>query len=111
MFRAEARDFAEVAHVTNFLRAHQPVNDSATTRARRLIDTKAHLDWFTKFFSEASGDLLIVSPLPATVFTIGMRLEPGHAYAISFGPAFTSDDGYPNQRLDLTFHTRSTGVR
>lgn len=46
-----------------------------------------------------------------TVFTIGVRLEPEHDYAIPFGPAFISDDGYPNQRLDLTFHTRSKGVR
>jgi hypothetical protein len=66
VFLAEARDFARVARVPEFLRAHQSVYDSATARAQRLIDTQTHLDWFTKFFSEASNDLLIVSPLLAT---------------------------------------------
>ncbi|MEO8621826.1 MAG: DUF4932 domain-containing protein [bacterium] len=64
-FLAEARDFAKVAHVAEFLRTQQPVYDSATARAQRLVDTKAHLGWFTQFFNEPSRDLLIVSPLLA----------------------------------------------
>jgi hypothetical protein len=65
-FLAEARDFAQVAHVADFLRVHQPVYDSVTARARRLIETRAHLEWFTTFYSEPSHDLLIISPLLAT---------------------------------------------
>ena len=65
-FLADARDFAKVADLANFLRAQQPVYDSATVRARRLVDTRAHLDWFERFFSEPTHDLLIVSPLLAS---------------------------------------------
>lgn len=65
-FLAEARDFARVAHVADFLRAHQSIYDSATARARHLADTRGHLDWFATFFSEPSRDLLIISPLLAT---------------------------------------------
>jgi hypothetical protein len=63
VFLAAARDFAKVARVADFLRAQQPVYDSAAARARRLIDTRAHLDWFAKFFSEPSRDVLVISPL------------------------------------------------
>jgi hypothetical protein len=63
VFLSEARDFAKVAHVADFLRKQQPVFDSATARTQRLVDTKTHLGWFTKFFSEPSHDLLIISPL------------------------------------------------
>ncbi|MBC7894304.1 MAG: DUF4932 domain-containing protein [Cytophagaceae bacterium] len=63
VFLAQARDFARVANVAGFLRAQQHVYDSATARAQRLIDTKARLDWFTKFFNEPTRDLLIISPL------------------------------------------------
>jgi len=62
-FLAEARDFAKVARVGDFLRAQQAVYDSAAARARRLIDERAHLDWFARFFGEPSRDVLIVSPL------------------------------------------------
>ncbi|MEP6779523.1 MAG: DUF4932 domain-containing protein [Gemmatimonadaceae bacterium] len=40
-----------------------------------------------------------------TVFTIGISLTPSRNYLIQFGSAFTSDDGYANQRLDLKFRT------
>ena len=65
-FLAQARDFAKVAHVADFLRAQQAVFDSATARARRLVDTGAHLDWFTTFFREASREVLIIAPLLAS---------------------------------------------
>lgn len=42
-----------------------------------------------------------------TLLTIGIRLEPGRDYAIPFGPGFTSDDGYPNETLELRFHTKA----
>ena len=42
-----------------------------------------------------------------TVFTIGMRLQPDHRYDIPFGPAFTSDDGSSNVRLDFSFQTKA----
>jgi len=41
-----------------------------------------------------------------TVLTIGIKLQPGRAYTIPFGTAFTNDEGYPNQILDLSFRTR-----
>jgi Domain of unknown function (DUF4932) len=65
-FLAQARDFATAAHLEAFLRARQDVYDSATARARRLVDTRAHLDWFGRFFNEPTHDLLIISPLLAT---------------------------------------------
>ena len=43
-----------------------------------------------------------------TVLTIGIRLQPGTDYDIPFGPGFFSDDGYPNQRRELSFHTGPT---
>jgi hypothetical protein len=41
-----------------------------------------------------------------TILTIGIKLRPGMRYTIPFGPAFMNDDGYPNQRLDLSFATK-----
>lgn len=65
-FLVQARDFAKTAHLADFLRAHQAVYDSATVRTQRLVDTRAHLDWFKSFFSEASREVLIISPMLAT---------------------------------------------
>lgn len=65
-FLTEARNFAKVARVADFLRMQQPVFDSATARARRLIETRAHLDWFTNFYGEVAQSVLIIAPLLAT---------------------------------------------
>jgi hypothetical protein len=97
-FLAEARDFAKVAHVEDFLRTHQAVYDSATARTRRLVETRAHLDWFKGFFSEPTHDLLIISPfLGSSRGNFGAAFQDGpthERYAFLAVPGSDSA-GYP----------------
>ncbi|MEP6765906.1 MAG: hypothetical protein ABJB66_16445 [Gemmatimonadaceae bacterium] len=39
------------------------------------------------------------------MFTIGLKLTAARDYVFPIGVVFTSDDGYPNQRLELKFRT------
>jgi len=61
-FLIQARDFARVARLADFLRLEQPTFDSASSRLGRLIETKARLSWFSTFYGEPVGQI-IVSPL------------------------------------------------
>jgi hypothetical protein len=64
-FLAAARDFARDSHVAAFLLMEQPTYDSAAVRMRRLINTRAHMEWFNAFFGERAGGVFIASPLLA----------------------------------------------
>jgi hypothetical protein len=61
-FLTQARDFARVAGLAAFLRFEQPVFDSASARLARLIQHKPLPMWFSTFYGEPVGDI-IVSPL------------------------------------------------
>ena len=61
-FLTHARDFARVAHLADFLRFQQPTFDSASARLARLLETKARMSWFSEFYGEPAGQI-IVSPL------------------------------------------------
>ena len=61
-FLTQARDFARVARLAEFLRFEQPTFDSASSRLERVIETKARLSWFSTFYGEPVGQI-IVSPL------------------------------------------------
>jgi len=62
-FLTRARDFARVARVATFVRAQQPMYDSASARMRRLVESRVHVEWTSSFFGEPPGDVFIVSPL------------------------------------------------
>lgn len=64
-FLAAARDFARDSHVAPFLLMEQPMYDSAAARMKRLVDSRAHMEWFNAFYGERAGGVLIVSPLVA----------------------------------------------
>ena len=64
-FLAAARDFARDSHVAPFLLMERPMYDSAAARMKRLVDSRAHMEWFNAFFGERAGGVLIVSPLVA----------------------------------------------
>jgi hypothetical protein len=61
-FLMQARDFARVAHLADFLRFEQPTFDSASARLNQMIEKKARLSWFSEFYREPVGQL-VVSPL------------------------------------------------
>jgi hypothetical protein len=61
-FLTQARDFAQVAHLADFLRFEQPTFDSASARMQRSIDTQGLLKWLGAFYGEPVGQV-IVSPL------------------------------------------------
>jgi hypothetical protein len=61
-FLAQARDFAQVAHLVEFLRFEQPTFDSASARLDRMIQKHGGMRWFGAFYGEPVGQI-VVSPL------------------------------------------------
>ena len=61
-FLTQARDFARVAHLADFLRFEQPTFDSASSRLSRMIEKSGGLSWFSAFYGEPVGQM-VVSPL------------------------------------------------
>jgi hypothetical protein len=60
---ADARDFARVAKLQDFLDAHQALYDSASARMQRLVASSARLGWFSDFFGEPASGVFVISPL------------------------------------------------
>lgn len=54
-FLEKARQFARAANFGEFWRAHQELYEETAARARRLVETEGHLDWFNHFFGARPG--------------------------------------------------------
>jgi len=59
----DARRFARDAHLAAFLRAEQPLYDSAAARMRRMVEHSLNVAWFHRFYSDRSSSVFILSPL------------------------------------------------
>lgn len=60
-----AGEFARAADVDRFLRAQQPLYDSASVRMRRLVEQRMNVPWFDAFYGEPPGAVFIVVPVLA----------------------------------------------
>lgn len=79
-FLVAARKFVTDTKFVNFLKSQQPLYDATNARLRTFVETKADLEWYSRFFGIRSPVRFIVVP--------GMA-NGGPSY----GTSFIADDG------------------
>ena len=95
---ADARDFARVAKLQDFLDAHQALYDSASARMQRLVASRARLGWFSDFFGEPAGGVFNISPLLINSngnFAAEFHDGPKHERYAYLGVGLSDSLGFP----------------
>jgi hypothetical protein len=103
-FLEKARQFAREANFGEFWRAHQKLYEETAARARRLVETQGHLDWFNQFFGARPGARFRLAPgLVNGGCCYGARVELGQGeelYCI-LGVWNCDTDGQPRFERDV----------